>query len=261
MENAECFSTIVAHIIRLEEINETRCPRKNFKLRKEVAENIGIAGDCPEWMTQSNYGLQRKPVGLYQHSRKKMVKNRDNGPMSDNRKSMHYFPDKDIIDAYTPTNNPHRRIKSDRMKCKYRQSLLDKGYTNENLNGDGMSLLFRDEIHAMEFASVFGRDTLTPTRRFGFRSPRQLVQNGQKKKFGRKRFQGYMKASPRGGKNATSHYGQGHGKVGGRSDPEHGKPVALWQLKGSPTKNTAVKSHGRNISGRKFIDHGSSIVL
>ena len=101
-----------------------------------------------------------------------------------------------------------------------------------------MSLLFRDEIHAMEFASVFGRDTLTPTRRFGFRSPRQLVQNGQKKKFGRKRFQGYMKASPRGGKNATSHYGQGHGKVGGRSDPEHGKPVALWQLKGSPTKNT-----------------------
>ena len=95
--------------------------------------------------------------------------------------------------------------------------LLNKGYTPKNLNGPGLQSLFRDEIHAMEFASIFGRDTMTPSRRFGFKSPRQLVKNGQKKSFGKKRFKQHLRSSPNGG---VFHYGQGHGVVGGRSD-EH----------------------------------------
>ena len=233
-------------------------PRKEYTMSDEAAKTVGIAGDCPEWMTQTKHILKRKPVGLYQHSKKATVHSRDKGPMSDNRKNMHYFPDEDIINSYIPTNNPYRRTKEDKMKCKYRQRLLNKGYTPENLNGPGLQSLFRDEIHAMEFASIFGRDTMTPSRRFGFKSPRQLVKNGQKKSFGKKRFKQHLRSSPNGG---VFHYGQGHGVVGGRSDEHHGKSVTLWQLKGSQTKNTHVDSHGRSISGRKFIDHGSQIVL
>jgi hypothetical protein len=234
-------------------------PRLPKTLNKNVALATGCAGEAPRWMTDTKHINVRPAKKLHGNSIKRAVDTRDIGPMSDDRRSMHYYPESDIAEAYCPKRNPYKARYEEHMKDRCKQHLMTKGYTKEMLSRPDLDTLFRDEIHAMEFASAFGRDTLTPTRRFGFRNPRPLVKDGKVRQFGMKRHEGHLKCSPRGADATIQHYGQGHGVVGGRSDADHGKPVSLWQMKGSPVKNTLLCKDGFDqiAHGRKFIDHGS----
>ena len=256
--------------MHLDHCKTTKPSRMHAKQQsKGAAMATGIAGDCPSWMTETKNVNVRPAVGIAGANRgvktvKSKIADADRGPsMSDQRKNMHYYPDSDISQMYAPKRNPWKQTYDSRMKDISKQFLLGKGYTVENLSKPGMGMLFRDEIHPMEFATIFGRDTLTPTRRFGFRSPRQLVKEGEKKVFGKKRFQQHLRCSPRGAAMNMEHYGQGHGLTGGRGDEAHGVPISLWQMKGSPVKNTRLTSErggfGQLAHGRKFISHGSTV--